>query len=463
MKRNIRRLLKKETGTWVLAGLTFVIGGISIWSSKYLVRKPIVPATPSAASASCTTEFSIAKPTPIICNNEIDILGITIDRSSSMTALETDGRQKLAWAKEAAIGFVKTLQASQTSSVRLGVASFGAQGNDGNGTLSSAYNSTLNSVLTSDFSNLINNVLPKVAYVQSGTCIECGLRIARSQLQQNTRKKVVILFSDGKANRIWNGSAPGGTTSRQTAINEANKGRTQGIEYYVLGYGTGTNIDETTLKAIAGPSANYQYKPDVTTWSQAMLNVLTRICNTGSGPTATRSITATQAPMPTSSTLGTVSFTPTEDSYISSKYSATNYGSAATVESSDYDSTNIRLAYLKFDLSSLAGKTLTGAKLRVTPLITTGVGKNFKVVSPGAWTESTIKWSNKPSLGTSLGTYSASVTAGKTIEIPLNKSVVQSYVGKVFSFGIDNTGAKNNLKFYSRNSSSNKPALILTY
>src|SRR3989344_7270870 len=167
---------------------------------------------------------------------------------------------------------------------------------------------------------------------------------------------------------------------------------------------------------------------------------------------------------PSAATTVATSIYASEDSFVSSKYPTTNYGIKTSVETSDYDSTNIRRTYLKFNLASLAGKTLTSAKLRVTVALTTSVSKTFKIVSPSSWTEKAVNWNNKQSFGSTIGSYSSSkVTLGQTIDIPLNVAKVQGYVGKTFSFGVDNNGTKNNLRFYSKENTTNKPRLILTY
>ncbi len=192
---------------------------------KIVATTPIAPTVPYAKPRAAEVS-----PVPV-CSLKTDIM-LVIDRSSTMT--ETDyGKIKMEWAKEAATAFVSAIEAMQNiDSLRIGVDSFGAQGNDGTGTRPADRNSTLDSPLTSDFTAL-KTAISQVHYIQSGTCIECGLRIANDQFITSTAdKKVIILISDGMANTVWNGTNNG---ALQAAIDAANSGRTTyGIRISVL-------------------------------------------------------------------------------------------------------------------------------------------------------------------------------------------------------------------------------------
>jgi hypothetical protein len=181
------------------------------------------------------------------------------------------------------------------ATAKISVISFGAQGNDGTGTLSSDNNSTVHISLSSDL-NAVQTAIDGVKYIKSGTCIECGIRLANQQLAATALNRVVILLSDGKANHDWLGKSANSTG----AINFANTGRSSGIVYYVLGYGVGSQIDETTLKAIAGKAENYKYKPDATSWPEAFLSIVDLICALPTAtPTKTPTPTPTKTPTPT--------------------------------------------------------------------------------------------------------------------------------------------------------------------
>lgn len=261
-------------------------------------------------AGSYTVDSSTTADSLLSCENQLDI-AMVIDRSSSMRQTEADGRKKLEWAKEAAIGLVQAVQDTGETSVRMSVVSFGAQGNDGTGVLGSNYNSTLNIALTNNYTSIIN-AINSVAYIESGTCIECGLRIGNGQLTTSANRRVEILLSDGRANHNWNGSTANSTTN---AINMSNTGRAAGIEYRVLGYGVSDQINEPTLISIAGGASNYQYKPDVTDWSSSLLTILQDICEPEPTPTEIPSVTVTPNPSETSTPTptGSPSATPTNE------------------------------------------------------------------------------------------------------------------------------------------------------
>lgn len=244
------------------------------------------------------------------CTPNIDVM-LVVDRSSTMNAKESDGRTKLAWAKEAASQFVDKVMSGTNNTVKVGVSSFGAQGNDGTGKLSSTNNSTLHIALSSNIT-AVKQAINSIVFKESGTCIECGLRIANTEIASSTKRKIVILLSDGMANHVWDGTT---SNSKAKAIAAANTGRSGGVTYYVLGYGKSGDIDEATLKSIAGSTSNYQYKPNVTDWASAFLTIIDQICLATPTPTATPTdtptATPTSSPTPTATATATPTSTPT--------------------------------------------------------------------------------------------------------------------------------------------------------
>lgn len=256
----------------VLLGVVLLGTALFVTSSYLSQREKVTQQASRAATANaCELKINIA----VICESKVDV-ALVLDRSSSMNDLESDGRTKLEWAKDAAKAFVDTIQKSGKTNIRLSISSFGAQGNDGAGALSPEYNSTLHINLSSDYS-AVKNAINSIKYIKKGTCVQCGIRIGNQTNQTSPNLKAQILLSDGKANHIWNGTTSGAKTA---AINEANTGRSKGIAYYVLGYGlksTGA-IDEATLLAIAGDAQNYLYKPDANQWATAFLSILSKLC-----------------------------------------------------------------------------------------------------------------------------------------------------------------------------------------
>lgn len=235
--------------------------------------------TPTIVSPTLTPTPTI---TPIICQNNTDI-ALIIDRSSSMN--EPDGitgstQTKLYRAKEAAKTLVNNIIAGGRTNIRISVTSFGAQGNDDTGTLlpRSDYNSTKHIDPTNVYSAVLT-AIDSVNYKQWGTCGYCGLRIGDNTLlsPETTNAKYVIFISDGIIYKKWDGTDGG---AYALAYAEADAGRTKGITYYTIGYGAGSNVDQTALRRIAGNIAtNYSYRPNVADWSKTFLDILAKICN----------------------------------------------------------------------------------------------------------------------------------------------------------------------------------------
>jgi len=93
-----------------------------------------------------------------------------------------------------------------------------------------------------------------------------------------------------------------------------------------------------------------------------------------------------------------VTLYPTDDAYVSSYYSGSNYGSDSKLIIK-YDASDQRYAYLKFDLSSIPEEAvILNATLKLHISYTyqaTGVTLSVYRVT-GDWSESSIKYSNKP-------------------------------------------------------------------
>lgn len=165
---------------------------------------------------------------------------------------------------------------------------------------------------------------------------------------------------------------------------------------------------------------------------------------------------------------GTVTLNPVADTYISSSSPTSTAGGASTELWSDF--TGSTTAFLRFDLSSLAGRTVTSATLRLETSAESwagsGVAHNIHYVNDNAWQEQWMSYSNSvaasaigPSIGTLLGpspnTWYAST--------PLDPATIQAHVGSLLSLSMD-APAWDILGFYSRESGqATAPQLVITY
>lgn len=171
-------------------------------------------------------------------------------------------------------------------------------------------------------------------------------------------------------------------------------------------------------------------------------------------PSPTPLPTNTPTPTPTTQTY---TLNPIADSYVNANSSGSNYGTRTTMI---VDSSPVNVGYLKFDLTSLAGKTIVSANLRLrTGTDGSSNQQRVKSVSSTTWTETGIKYSNRPSLSsTVLGTINSNSVTNAWQQVSLT-STVAANTGRIFSLGIDSNGS-NSITFSTRESTS-KPELII--
>jgi hypothetical protein len=145
---------------------------------------------------------------------------------------------------------------------------------------------------------------------------------------------------------------------------------------------------------------------------------------------------------------------------VSSGTTGTNYGTG-TVLSVD-SSPVVETTYLKFDLSAYAGRTLESAVLQLRSAGSGSTGQqNVKLVADDSWTEGGITYSNRPSLGTSIGTLGPTTT-NTNYSVPLTLSGVAGELGQQLSLGMDSSSS-DGLDLSSKEAGSTAaPKLVLT-
>ena len=163
---------------------------------------------------------------------------------------------------------------------------------------------------------------------------------------------------------------------------------------------------------------------------------------------------------------------PIADAYGKDGASAsTNFGTAATLEvrsSGTANDGNNRDAYFKYDLSTV--NSIGTVKLRIySSLSATGtVATSAYPVSATSWIESgtgSLTWSNKPALGTALGSVSVTGTTFAWYEIDVS-SYIKSEIAAgryLVTLALHNAATSTtNLRINSREAASNKPELLIT-
>jgi hypothetical protein len=153
---------------------------------------------------------------------------------------------------------------------------------------------------------------------------------------------------------------------------------------------------------------------------------------------------------------------PVADAFVSAEFPSQNYGDGVQLE---VDGKPVKIAYLSFDLSSLAEMTVHSAVLRLR-IVDHEYGssdstQHVKMVSDTLWPEDDIAYDARPSLGDIVATIDGG-TAGSFVEVEVT-SAVQSMVGQLFSLGIDSSG-NDGLDFYAKEYAiaGQRPVLVVT-
>ncbi len=104
------------------------------------------------------------------------------------------------------------------------------------------------------------------------------------------------------------------------------------------------------------------------------------------------------------------------------------------------DASPLRVTYLRFDLSALAGKTITGARLTVRTTTNSASGSPgpdlVKVVADTTWTEGGLVFGNRPAPGAQVGQFGAT-TSNTAFTVTLATAPIAAAAGGPLSLAID--------------------------
>ncbi|OUM40217.1 CBM96 family carbohydrate-binding protein [Arthrobacter sedimenti] len=155
----------------------------------------------------------------------------------------------------------------------------------------------------------------------------------------------------------------------------------------------------------------------------------------------------------------TATLTATADSYVSSGAPGTNYGAGTALW---VDGSPLEAAYLKFDLSAYAGRTIESATLQLTSAENGSTGKqNVKLVADDSWTEGGITYTNAPAPGTSIGTLGPTAINTR-YSVPLTVTGLAGKLGQQLSLVIDSSSSDGLLLSSKEAGSTLAPTLVLT-
>ena len=178
--------------------------------------------------------------------------------------------------------------------------------------------------------------------------------------------------------------------------------------------------------------------------------------------TTTTATTTTTTPPPGGST----TLAPVADTWVGSDATTTTHGSDTALYSVTSSSLT-KISYLKFDLGALAGKTLTGASLKMTTTTNSSSGspsvQNVYRAADTTWSESAMTYANKPALGTTvLGSpCRAAARPRPATRSSSPRRTLQSAVGGQLTLAVKGAAADT---FYvnSKEAASARPQLVLT-
>ena len=267
---------------------------------------------------------------------------------------------------------------------------------------------------------------------------------------------VTATTSNGTSNGVnYTYNAPAGPTL--SAINPTS-GTTAGGTVCTL---TGTNLTGTTGVSFGGTAGT------------SIVNVSsTQVRATSPAKTAgTYGVTATTANGTSNAVSYTYSggggsytatlYTPADARVLSSQ-GGTNYGTIITL----YVQKNAAVenaSYIKWDLNSVQGATITSAKLRLYRS-GTGAATTNKVDScaTDTWTETGITWNNKPAWGTQQASF-AVAAGGSWNEVDVTSYVSANFNGdKLVTMVIrDDQNLNVQVPYNSDENGSNKPQLVV--
>jgi hypothetical protein len=149
----------------------------------------------------------------------------------------------------------------------------------------------------------------------------------------------------------------------------------------------------------------------------------------------------------------TVTLTPVADAYVQSDLPSTNFGTAAVLKNNTTPDTR---AYLKFTVSGISG-TVTKATFRAYTQTSSGSGYELHQVGDNSWVEPGLTYSNRPAVGTTIGT-AVNFTANTWTSVDAS-----SYVTGNGTFSFEMNGTSTNLKQYSSKEGANPAQLVIEY
>ena len=199
--------------------------------------------------------------------------------------------------------------------------------------------------------------------------------------------------------------------------------------------GNVTSYTDTTVAA----STTYQY------------TVKARDAAGNTSPASNAATVTTPAPPPT------LTFAPTDDTYIQASSPDATAGSTTTIQ---VDNSPVKNMLLKFTVSGLGGRPVQSAKLRLYCTDPSPVGGDFHTTVTNNWSQGAATWNNAPAANPATVASLGSVAANTWYEVDLNPivsgdGVVSLRVTSASSDGANYTSNEGTAGF--------RPQLVVAY
>jgi chitodextrinase len=150
----------------------------------------------------------------------------------------------------------------------------------------------------------------------------------------------------------------------------------------------------------------------------------------------------------------TMTFTPTDDTYVQSDVPGSNFGTATSIVA---DNSPVRNVLLKFTVAGVGSRTVTSAKLRLFCVDGSSVGGTFRRVADTSWTEGSVTWNTAPAADTATIGSLGAVAAQTWYEVD-----VKALVAGDGTYSIKGLSTSTNGAYYSSKEGGFAPQLVIT-
>src|SRR5438094_13075 len=153
-----------------------------------------------------------------------------------------------------------------------------------------------------------------------------------------------------------------------------------------------------------------------------------------------------------------LSFASAADTYVDAAVPGSNFNASTQLK---VDGSPVRIAYVRFAVTGVAGRPVQHARLRLGATGTTaGSGGSVHLISDTAWDETTLIWANHPAVdGPAVATLGPITTAGAVVEVNLDGAISGD---GVYNLAIDSTSPDGAGYNSAAATSGQKPTLVLT-